>query len=356
MRVAFVSMRTASHEETGPTRRMRRLAELLANRGHDVLVCCAQWWDGDGPTFERNDVTYRRACKEPSTGAFLRGLPAALRRARPEVIHACHEPPLGVGVARLVSLFGRVPTVVDWWAAPETRPDALLRRGHGLAARLSERVVTPSQMAKTGVREYGVDAEDAQVIPESVDMSLIRESEVDDRADVVYARDLDADANVESFLLALAELRDVDWRAAVIGDGPARAAAEKSAADLRIDDRVEFFGDLSIPERVPILKGAHVFAQTARREAFATDLLWALACGCVSLVEYQAGSSAHELVEGSDRHSLVTSPQELADEIEVAAEAEHRTVDEAFADYDHEAVLEQYLACYRDVMDQYGLL
>jgi glycosyltransferase involved in cell wall biosynthesis len=149
-------------------------------------------------------------------------------------------------------------------------------------------------------------------------------------------------------------LRTQSWRAAIIGDGPARATAEETAAELRIDDRVEFLGDLPPEEFVPILKGARVFAQTAAEEPFATDLLWALACGCVGLVEYQAGSSAHELVEGDGYGRRVTSPQELADAIADAADDPHRTYREGFEAYDHDAVLDRYLDAYRDAIDDHG--
>ncbi len=100
-------------------------------------------------------------------------------------------------------------------------------------------------------------------------MDLVRSADADERADVVYARDLDEHANVESFLLALAELRT--------RTGPRRHRRRARASDgrtdrpdLRIDDRVEFLGELSANEAVPIMKGAHVFAQTATVEPFAT--------------------------------------------------------------------------------------
>jgi glycosyltransferase involved in cell wall biosynthesis len=209
-------------------------------------------------------------------------------------------------------------------------------------------------MVKTDVREYGAAEDAVSVVPESVDFDLIRSAETDDRADLLYARHLDEHANVESFFLALAELRDRDWRAAVVGDGPERDAAERTAAELRIADRVTFLGDLSPEEFVPLMKGAHVFAQTAAVEPFATDLLWALACGCVGVVEYQARSSAHELVVDCDRGTRVTSPQELADEIAAAADHSHESVNEAFADYDHDEVIRRYEALYEDVVDGYG--
>jgi glycosyltransferase involved in cell wall biosynthesis len=120
-----------------------------------------------------------------------------------------------------------------------------------------------------------------------------------------------------------------------------------TARDLRIDDRVSFLGDLSRRERVEIFKGTHVVAATATWEAFATELLWALACGCVALVEYQADSSAHELVEGRERGRLVTSPAELADEFVAVGDLPRRTVDPDFAEYDHDPVVDRYVRAYR---------
>jgi glycosyltransferase involved in cell wall biosynthesis len=350
MRVAFVSMWTAQVRETGATRRLRRTAELLAARGHDVTVCCSQWWEGHLAEFDQNGVTYRAVTEGPAAGSFASKVPFALRRVKPDVIQATNSPPGQVRAAATAGRLLRTPVVVDWWRDdPGDSPSAYRK-----AARAADVVVTPSRTVKTAVREHGAAEDDVRVVPESVDVDLVRGAAVDDRADVVYARDLDADANVESLLLALAELRDRSWRAAVVGDGPERAAAERTARELRIDDRVAFLGDLPLVERVRILKGAHVFAQTATREAFATELLWGLVAGCVGIVEYQADSSAHELVEGRDRGRLVTDPQELAEAIAAAADEERRTVDDRFDAYDHDAVLEEYLDCYRSAVDDHG--
>ena len=350
MRIAFVSMYTDRHRDGGATRRTRRTAELFAARGHDVTVLCAQWWDGDIPEFEREGVDYRAVTAAPATGTFASKLPFALRRVDPDVVQAVNSPPSHVIAATTAARVLRVPVVVDWWS--ESAEDS--RAGYRRAARSPDAVLAPSRMVKTRVREYGSDDGRTRVVPEPVDMSLVRDAPVDERADVLYARDLDEHANVQTFLLALAELRDREWRAAVIGDGPARDDAERMASDLRIDDRVSFLGDLPAEETVPIMKGARVFAQTATREPFATGLLWALACGCVGVVEYQLESSAHELVENRPRGVRVTSPQELADEIVAAAAVEPMTVNEAFDEFDESAVVEQYLSCYRSVVEDYG--
>lgn len=352
MRVAFVSMETAHHRDRRGLERMRRTARLLAARGHDVTVLCAQWWGGaDVPVFEHEGITYRRVTREPSPGQFAAKLPFALRTVSPEIVHAVHSPPRHVVVAKTAARFLRVPVVVDWFTDYPEDPDSSYSRAVGQA----DAITTPSETVRTVVRQHGAGDDTVRVVPESIDMNLVREADVDNRFDVVYARHLDEEANVETLLLALAELRDREWTAAVVGDGPERYAVEAATRDLRIDDRVTFTGALPVEERVPIYKGAHVFAQTAYEEPFADELLWALACGCLGVVEYQAGSSAHELVESRERGRLVTSPQELADEITEAGAVEHWTVNETYRGFDHDEVLEQYLSLYRTLQDEYGL-
>ena len=352
MRVAFVSMYTTGHRDGPALRRARRVAEGLAARDHDVTWLGAQWWEGDIGQFEQEGVDYRAVTESPAVGTFRSKLPFALRKADPDVVHAVNVPPAHAATAKTVGRLLRTPVVVDWW---ERDPDVGSRKQYRRAASKPDAVLVPSETVRTAVREFGAAAADVHVVPEGIDFDLVGESPVDDAYDVVYARDLDDDANVESFLLGLAELRDRDWAAAVVGDGPARGDAERTARDLRIGDRVAFLGDLPPAEFVPLLKGAHVFAQTATYEPFATGLLWGLACGCVGIVEYQAGSSAHELVEGLDRGRLVTSPQELADEIVACGGLESMTTNEGFAGFDHEEVLDRYEERYDAVLADYGL-
>ncbi|WP_435069847.1 glycosyltransferase family 4 protein [Haloplanus sp. C73] len=352
MRIAFVATTTAHHDGDWYAERMQAVAERLAARGHDVTVCCVQWWGGDHPTFDSEGVTYRRVTAEPAPRAFVTKLPLVLNGVNPDIVHVVTDPHLAVPAAKAAAWLRRTPVVAEWWARPDDSTAPWRRRR---AARSPARVLVPSRTIETVAREAGADADAIEILPDSVDVAGIRSAPVDPRADVVYARSLDDHANAEEFLLAMAELRDREWRAAVIGDGPARPDVERTARDLRIDDRIEFLGALDPAEQIPILKGAHVFVQTATWSPFATDLLRALACGCVGIVEYQADSAAHELVEEDPRGALVTSPQEIADEIAAAAEMEPWTVNEAYASYDHDAVLDQYVECYEHVIGDYGL-
>nr|WP_309221810.1 glycosyltransferase [Halorussus sp. MSC15.2] len=127
---------------------------------------------------------------------------------------------------------------------------------------------------------------------------------------------------------------------------------ERQVRDLRIEDRVSFAGDQPLENRLSAFKGAQVYVQTARREAFPTDLLRALASGSTGVVEYHVESSAHELVEQENRAFRTTSEQELTDALVTASEMEPMEFNENFAEYDEEQVLDKYLTAYDEAEER----
>lgn len=350
MRVAFVAAVTDRHEGTAPERaaRVGRIATRLAARGHDVRTFCSRWWSDDDTIHEIDGHEYQALSGSPK-GGFVRRIPGALRRFNPEITHVIHDNASTVLAASL----GGAPVVVDWYDVMTT-PKAGLSGSlqswlRERAARWPDRVVVPSRLVKTRVRELGRPAEDIDVIPTGIDFDAIRHVDPNETAEIVYSRHLDETANLETLLLALAEFRRRDWTCAVIGDGPARAEYEAQSEDLRIDDRVQFLGDLPLEDRIALFRGAHVYVHTATRAAFPTDLLRALAAGCIGIVSYHEDSSAHELVEATDRGFRTTSPDEIADALVGAADHEHRTLDESYERYDEANILRTYLTLYRDL-------
>ncbi|QCW03207.1 glycosyltransferase family 4 protein [Natrinema pallidum] len=353
MRIAFVSFETVHHRDTETNQRFRTVCDLLAERGHDVHWYCAGFWAGEESTYEHDGITYHAvATGTDARSSFLLRLPFVLAATRPDVIHVGPQPPSQVVAATLGATMARAPLVLEWYGDGGIDDT----RWTQLAAGRPDRIVTPSELVGTWVRELGADGDCIETIPNPIDCDRIRDVEPGAEVDVIYARRLDAGANLESLLLGLAELRDREWQATVVGDGPERAAYEQLTADLRIEDRVTFVGDLDLEDRIAAYRGAHVFAQTADHCVFPTEMLWALAAGCVGIVEYHANSSAHELVEGRDRGFRTTSEVELAEAILAAGDLEHRTYDEAFADYDRSAVADRYLERYRALRDEHGVL
>jgi glycosyltransferase involved in cell wall biosynthesis len=362
MRVVLVSAR--SPDEGAGAARLDRTAALLADAGHDVTVLARRWWDDevaptdgsdgeDGDGAAANGVEYV-AVTGPTAPAWLFALlvPFFAFGARPDVVHVAAAPPLQVLAAKVAAVLARAPLVLDWYGDDPTDDGRVV----DWAIRAADRVVVPSVVVGTWVRALGADGDDTEVVPEHVDMETVRSAPGLGDAEILYARDLDEHANLESLLLSLAELRQLDWTAAIIGDGTERERYEQQARDLRIADRVQFVGDQPLAERVARYRAGHVFVQTATRECFATDLLWALAAGCVGVVEYQADSSAHELVEHRDRGIRTTDDTELTEAIHEAAEMDDRDLDESFADHDGPAVAERWVACYERAAGDLGLV
>lgn len=147
MRVALVSMYTTHHEETGATRRLRRTAELLAERDHDVFVCCAQWWDGEVVEFKQNDVTYYRVTETPSSGRFASKVPFVLREISPDVIQVASYPPSHVTAVKTAARFLRTPVVADWW----NRDSRGGSRAYTRAAKAPNAVLVPSEYGIVGL-------------------------------------------------------------------------------------------------------------------------------------------------------------------------------------------------------------
>ncbi|SER21628.1 glycosyltransferase family 4 protein [Natrinema salaciae] len=353
MRIAFVSFETVHHYDTETNQRFLTICELLAEHGHDVHWYCAGFWAGEETTHDHDGITYHAV----STGldarsSFLLRLPFVLAAANPDVIHVGARPPSQVIAAKWGATLARTPLVLEWYGDGGVADTRWTRFATGRP----DRIVTPSELVGTWVREIGADGDLVETVPNPIDCDRIRDVEPGEEVDVIYARRLDEGANLESLLLALAELRDRDWEAKVVGDGPERHTYERLASDLRIDDRVTFAGDLELEERIAAYRGAHVFAQTADHCVFPTEMLWAIAAGCVGISEYHVNSSAHELVEGWDRGYRTTSEDELAEAILAAGDLEHREYDDRFVDYDRSAVADRYLDLYRTLQDDHGLL
>jgi|APHM01.1.fsa_nt_gi Glycosyltransferase len=346
MRVAFVSSETTRRRDSADARRIERVAGLLAARGHDVTVFCAQWWNDYTAERTVDGVRYCGLTVGTATAAFVSRLPVALARYRPAVVHARLTPPHTALAARAGATVARAPLVVEH--SGEQSIDG--QRGTAAVA-AADRIVVPSELVQTAVRQQGANKATTRTIPESIDYQQIAATDPAAGVDIVYAHSLDETANLEALLLALAELRSREWTATIVGDGPRREEYERQVEALRIADRVAFAGWPDRDRRRALYRGAHVFVQTATRVQFPLELLRGLAAGTVGIVEYHSGSSAHELIEKYDRSYRVTDTETMADAITAAGGLEHRTVDQRWQTYSHERVLEQYLSLYDELTD-----
>ncbi len=349
MRIGVVIEDPPPYADRAGAVRLRRFATQFADRDHDVTVYCTGWWEHDRRRIQEAGVTFEAVTVSPARTSFLARVPGLLARDRPDAVLVSPSPPGAAVAASVGGTLARAPVVCDWFG---DEPGAAGPRRWTAAVRAPSMVVTPSEHRRTRVRELGAAAADTAVVPESVDFPRVAETPPRERTgpEAVYARRLDAEANLESFLLALAELRKrEDWTATVIGDGPERAEYEQQAAELGIGERVAFVGEIDRDARVATYRAADAFVQTAVREHFAEELLWALAAGCVGVVEYQADSSAHELLEGHDRGIRVTESEALDDALADAWTFTHSDLSEPMRAYDHAAVAGDYIELFREL-------
>ncbi|WP_254537411.1 glycosyltransferase family 4 protein [Halomarina litorea] len=347
MRIALVVPDSQGWRSRGSAReseRSRVLAERLAADGHEVRVFCTQFWPGYEQVLRHEGVAYHGVTVAPARTSFTARLPALLARYGPDVVQTAPRPASVVLGARAGARLARSPLVVGW--TDEVPPGGRLARR---AATAPDGALVPSELVGRRVMEYGTPDDRVRRVPQAVDCERVRAVDPDPTYDVVAATPLDEDANLDSLLLALAELRDRDWSALVVGSGAGRAGVADQLDSLRIADRVTLAGDLSRDERLAYYRGAHVFVQTRRHVSFARELLWVLVAGCVGVVEYQGGSSAHELVERRERGVRVTSPEELEAVIAGASDRERRDYDPTFERYDWERVLAEHLEFYREL-------
>jgi glycosyltransferase involved in cell wall biosynthesis len=245
---------------------------------------------------------------------------------RPQVIHGyLFGPNL---YAALAGRLAGVPAVVVAKRnvdAFETRRQVVVQR---LAHRLATQVTAVSEAAAESVVALGVPRGRITVIPNGVDAARFVPPAPAEAARRALGADatplvgsvgcLAARKDYGTLLEALALLagRGRAFRAALVGDGPDRAALEARAVALGLADRVRFLGERADVDR--LLPGMDVFVLSSREEGIPNALLEAMAAGRVCVATAVGGTP--EVLRGGETGWLVPagSPEALADAIEEA--------------------------------------
>jgi glycosyltransferase involved in cell wall biosynthesis len=175
---------------------------------------------------------------------YRASLTAVVRRVRPDVVYAHHEP-YGLATYQLlratrragVSTFGfySAQNILKRRPAPIARAEAAVLRAASFALPVSDAVLDV-------LRAKGY-AGPATVLPLGVDAdALTALAPPDPTAPVLgYVGRLSAEKGVDTLLRALA-LLPPRVTAAIAGDGPQRPALEALAAELGVGDRVRWLG------------------------------------------------------------------------------------------------------------------
>jgi glycosyltransferase involved in cell wall biosynthesis len=183
----------------------------------------------------------------------------------------------------------------------------MLRRwrvdGQNLARwRQLDRIVVPSDYMADLARQHGLAAERLRVVPHGADVGAAeRRSEVSGPPCIVYLGALVGYKGPQMLVDALAELRDLRWRAVLAGDGPLRDELVRRLDRSGLADRVQFVGPLVDRHEVDALLASARLAvlPSIIAESFGMAGLEALAVG-TPVVSFGLGGVAQWLRDGEN--------------------------------------------------------
>jgi len=312
---------------------VQRLAEGLAQRGHNVLVMAAS---ERGPAYTSNPPSGRGAGGEGETRSCLKiarlqsiknpfrvgqravlfpraAVQRELQNFAPEIVHA-HDP-VSVGLAGILAARQlRIPAVLTihqlpWFVTaylPKFLGAPVERALWAYARWLNQQVqaaITPSKTIAEIVRAHGagrpfaisngVDLERFTPLPASPHESdhLLKKYSLTPPI-ILHAGRLDADKKADLVLRAAARVPQAQLL--VVGDGTQRPALEKLAAQLNL--KATFTG--YVREELPALfRLAQVFVTASEVEIQSSVAMEAAASG-VPVVAVRASSMAEFVQEG----------------------------------------------------------
>ena len=345
----------------GAERVMLNLASELSCRGYAVDLVLAA---AVGPYVDSVPAGVRvvdLGCRRTVTA--LLPLVAYLRRARPDALYAAIDH--ANVVALLAAAIARTATrvIVSVHSPLSTSSGVTQRRGNIVVKlarwlyRRAARVVAVSEGIKRDVvTTLGIAPGQVAVIHNTVlttdptgcglaplDADL---ADLEGRPFIVTAGRLTGSKDMLTLLRGFAQLHGPsDLQLVIMGDGPERAALERSAAELDLGGRVRFAGFRSNP--FALFARAQLFVMSSRREGLPTVLIEAMAVGC-PVVSTDCPHGPREILADGRYGGLVpmADPTALAGAIEamLARPTPPDRLAERIADFATDRLVERHLA------------
>lgn len=343
MRILLVVPSQYTEERSRASQRTRTLVGGMVAADHDVEILTGKWWPQSTNHYHHRWTTHYAAGRSQlSTPRVVR----QLRRRNPDVVHCVDVPPLILIASALVT-DAPILYEVRGFGSPIFASSFARRVDASLA-----RLLVPSEVVETELLSKNLTS-DIETVPDPINMDLIPTVTPSTSYDIAWASSSLEEAHLEDLLLALAELNNEAWSTSLFLDADIEGAVEEiETYDLGAS--IDVIADATRRERLAIYRGADVFVQTADACPFATELLWALACGCTGVVQYQARSGAHELVANHGHGIRVSTPDEIVDGIIEAKRVEPSTLEPEFAAFDVEAIVADLTNIYQRTLSRSG--
>ncbi|GMV05719.1 MAG: glycosyl transferase [Gemmatimonadota bacterium] len=344
------------------------LARRLRDRGHDARVLTP--WPGPDEV-EGVPVVRLPLGLVPGLGVSLspfalgRVVRAALARGRYDVLHGHVS-------------FGSTAAVAGGWAAlrvgiPSVGTYHSVLRGLGWVYVAAQpvlrwrswpfRATAVSEAVAVDVRRIMPERE-VSLLPNAIDPEAWTGPPADlDPAHLrlVTVSRLQRRKRVDALLRVVAGVRGavggtVDVTLEVLGDGPSRKALERALGRLGLGDAVRLHGAGGPDDVRRLLRGGHVFVNTADREAFGIAALEASSCGLPVVARREGGVGS--FIDDGRNGVLVSSDDEMVRAlVGLATDPDRHAALRAGAAqgiptaYTWDAVLDRHLELYREVME-----
>lgn len=303
----------------GPATYVSRLAHELQNRGHGVEVLTL----GEGD--ERLDKPFpvRKVPRGKSVALrCLRMFGAALPAGkRSDLIYATGSPwdswIVSIAAAKILGkplVFKVVGDPVWEWAQRRGGPNALLddfnsvtsgiiieilKRFRNHAARMADRIITPSAYLKNIVEKWSICSRKINVIYNAVEASCDQEISYENRHRELLTIGRLVPWKGMDGLIRIARLLPEDVRLVIVGDGPLEASLKEQAEKEGTAGKCVFTGRLPKKDVLQRLGRARVFALNSRYEGLPHTVLEAMASGA-AVVCTDVGGNAEVIRDGKN--------------------------------------------------------
>lgn len=339
------------------------VANGLAERGYDIHLI-VPYYEGAfvGDIHDSVTVFDLQTPKVPGIGigASLPRLVSYFRRQTPSIVFAqmLYASDICLLAHRLTgsdAMF--VPTVHNTVGINEPLKEQFVQwLAKGLSGHADQFVTVSDGAADSVVDHLDVPREKVSVLHNPIPVTEIRTQAceggghqwiADDEYDVVLAVGrLAPQKNYPLLLRAFQRLHEgaPETRAIIIGRGPDREELEALAADLGIEDSVDFLGYVDNP--YAFMSSADVLAMSSIHEGLPTVLLEALACGC-PVVSTDCPSGPRTILDDGTYGPLVDVGDvdgfAAALEETLADPPERTTLVERARDFAPEEILDEYV-------------